>query len=182
MESSNIDVGACIRAYRKNTKLSLKQLSDLTGIAASNLSAIELNKSSPTLSTLLKIADAFGVKVGAFLDEAIYAPAYLCKRRDTDRTGEGTVEHSRISLTGHIPLCEVQVSLLTLKNTRKPTPVGPDHKDKFLYCLRGGVNISVNDEVFALSPGDALYVVAGSRTVVHPQGPDQAELLDICAR
>ncbi len=56
-------VGARIRLYRRKKNLSLTDLSRLTGIAASNLSSIELNKTSPTLNTLIKIADAFDMKV-----------------------------------------------------------------------------------------------------------------------
>ncbi len=42
MTLSDKDVGVLIRAYRKKKKLSLVELSNRTGIAASNLSSIEL--------------------------------------------------------------------------------------------------------------------------------------------
>ncbi len=41
MSSSEIHVGEQIRAFRKKKKLSLTDLSKITGIAASNLSSIE---------------------------------------------------------------------------------------------------------------------------------------------
>jgi transcriptional regulator with XRE-family HTH domain len=74
MSSSEIHVAEQIRAFRKKKKLSLTDLSKLTGIAASNLSSIELGKSSPTLNTLVKIASAFHLRAGLFLDE-------VCTRR-----------------------------------------------------------------------------------------------------
>lgn len=63
------DVGSKIRIFRLRKKISLNELSRMTGIAVSNLSSMELGKSSPTLSTLVKIADAFEVRAGVFLDE-----------------------------------------------------------------------------------------------------------------
>ncbi len=72
MNQSEIDAGAKIRSYRKRKGLSLTRLSEITGIAASNLSSLELNKTSPTLQTLARIADAFDVKISEFLDEIFY--------------------------------------------------------------------------------------------------------------
>ena len=51
MDLSEVNIGAKIRWYRKRKNISLAQLSAVTGIAASNLSSIELNKTSPTLNT-----------------------------------------------------------------------------------------------------------------------------------
>ena len=59
MKPDAINLGANIRASRNKRKMSLTELSEKTGIAASNLSSIELGKSSPTLNTLVKIAAAF---------------------------------------------------------------------------------------------------------------------------
>jgi transcriptional regulator with XRE-family HTH domain len=78
MRGEEPNVGAKIRAFRKAKGLSLVELSKRTGIAPSNLSSIELNKSSPTLSTLLKIAHAFEMRLGEWLDEALYSKATLC--------------------------------------------------------------------------------------------------------
>ncbi len=49
------EMGARIRRFREQEKLSLNAASDLTGIPAATLSRIETNKMSPTFPVLLKI-------------------------------------------------------------------------------------------------------------------------------
>ncbi|MBM4328793.1 MAG: helix-turn-helix transcriptional regulator, partial [Deltaproteobacteria bacterium] len=77
---TRLRVGPNIRELRKRKGLSLPKLAKLTGIAASNLSSLELNKSSPTLNTLVRIAAAFNMKLGAFLDEVVYEKAVVRRR------------------------------------------------------------------------------------------------------
>ena len=110
-----MDVGPKIRAYRKRRGLYLNEVYRLTGIAASTLSAIELDKSSPTLATLTKIASVFRMKVGAFVDETLYVKAVLC------RAGEGQPTESREkgrtvrSLTHGMLLNRMQAVIVTLE-------------------------------------------------------------------
>lgn len=49
-----------IAQLRKNSKLSIRKLSELTGISRSLLSALELGKSNGSIETLQKLADFYG--------------------------------------------------------------------------------------------------------------------------
>ncbi len=182
MGSSDIDVGACVRAYRKRAGLSLKELSARTGIAASNLSAIELNKSSPTLNTLMRIADAFGLKVGAFLDEVIYSRAYLCNGKDGTSSDERDDRGSTVRLTGHVPLAKIDAALLRVRTGENPLLITPDQMDRFLYCTAGRVTVGVDGEQFELTAGEGLYVVAGAWLTLASNTRDGAEVLAVYSR
>ncbi len=182
MSSSDIDVGACVRTYRKRAGLSLKALSERTGIAASNLSAIELNKSSPTLATLIKIAEAFGLKVGAFLDEVIYAKAYGCSETELADSAPGLGPRPAITLTGHVPLAKLDAAVLTLVPGQDPLLLPPDQLDRFLYCTTGEAAIRVDGEQFALNAGQGLYVVSGTWLTLAAATDEGAKVLAVYSR
>lgn len=52
-----------VKYYRRLRKLSLKQLSELSGIGISTINDIECNKHHPTIPTLLSLANALGVNI-----------------------------------------------------------------------------------------------------------------------
>ncbi|NCQ59509.1 MAG: response regulator [Myxococcales bacterium] len=58
-------IGETIRAMRKDRGLTLKQLSKRTGLSVSLLSQIERAESSASISSLFKIASAFGMPIKA---------------------------------------------------------------------------------------------------------------------
>jgi transcriptional regulator with XRE-family HTH domain len=73
MEEKNdfeeIRVGEKVKTLRESKGLSLKELADLTGFSTALLSQMENHLVSPSLGTIIKLANALGVKVGDFLGE-----------------------------------------------------------------------------------------------------------------
>lgn len=59
-------VGITLKSLRKERKLTLKDLAAKTGVSISFLSQVERGKSSVTLESLKKIADALGVNPSVF--------------------------------------------------------------------------------------------------------------------
>jgi len=173
MKSPSAKIGAKIRAYREKRKVSLTELSRRTGIAASNLSAIELDKSSPTLGTLMKIAEAFGVKAGAFLDEALYRKAVFCSGQTV---GRGRVQGEALceSLTHDVALNRMDVRRFSLKAGAGEILVGADGTDRLVYCLDGELAIDVGDERYTLRPSDGLYLLPEASAVLVNQGSGDA--------
>jgi DNA-binding XRE family transcriptional regulator len=56
-------IGERVRSERRARKWTLADLGSRTGIKVPNLSRLEKGKHSPSLDTLMKVADAFGVPV-----------------------------------------------------------------------------------------------------------------------
>lgn len=181
MRPQELDVGARIRAFRKKNKLSLNKLSKLTGIAASNLSSMELNKSSPTLATLLRIAAAFDMPVGALLDQVLHTSASVC------RSGQGRpVEVSEagvatFDLTGNLYRAMLAAELVRLDRGSAPFDLGTGGGDRFVYGLEGGITVSVDNDLIELAAGDSLFVEAEARLVVENRRHAAARLLVVRA-
>ena len=177
MAASEIDVGAKIRAFRKNRGLSLIELASRTGIAASNLSSIELNKSSPTLSTLIKIAAAFGMKVGEFVDGVLYNKAILRREDEGDREPCSDPSAAIFRLTGEIFLNRMDARLVELGPDAGPIPAGGLGTDRLLYCLEGEVRVVVDAETYLLRADDMLYLLPEAAATLERAGRGQTRIL-----
>ena len=177
MIKAEVDVGSQIRAYRKRKNISLIELSRLTGIAASNLSSIELNKTSPTLSTMVKIAAAFDMKIGPFLDEALYRKAVICRGSDFEHHPEVQTVKGRRPLTQGITLNRMDASIIDLKPSEEAEPVETPGTDRFVYCLQGEFTATVDTDVFHLRSGDSLYLLPEAVAFLRASGEGKASAL-----
>ncbi len=150
----------------------------MTGIAASNLSSIELNKTSPTLNTLIKIADAFEMKAGALLDEMLYGPAVFCPAsgaRPKDSQKDGV---SIEALTDHIEKPEMLVRTITVASDAAPFVLDAEG-DTFIYCIHGTAHIATHADAYLLQPGDGLYLRAFTDAECRATGEDEVLLLAV---
>ncbi len=159
MPASEINVGEQIRAFRKKKKLSLTDLSKITGIAASNLSSIELGKSSPTLNTLVKIASAFQLRAGVFLDEVLYKRAVFCPKGEGAEVEAPSPDVSIELLTGKASLNRMEAGIVSLKGPERWVPSENRSTDLFAYCIHGAVVAEVDKEIYRLEGGDSLYLL-----------------------
>jgi transcriptional regulator with XRE-family HTH domain len=177
MTIADIDVGSRIRAYRKRKKLSLNELSGLTGIAASNLSSIELNKTSPTLNTLLKIARAFNVKVSVFLEDLAYPPAILCHQAAGQQMSELPDGLHIARLTAQVERPLIEARLVHLAPGSGPFMMDDPAADRFVHCLAGQILARVKEESYELRIGDSLYVRPDSDLSLENRSDEHARVL-----
>ena len=68
-EAYSVDVGTRLRQLREERSMSMRSLATASGLSANALSMIERGKTSPSVSTLYKLADAMGVPITTFFGE-----------------------------------------------------------------------------------------------------------------
>lgn len=66
-----MSIGEKVRKIRKEKGLSIMDLKEKTGLSKSTISDLENDKSSPTIDTLQKIANALGVDIKEFFEEKL---------------------------------------------------------------------------------------------------------------
>ncbi len=69
MEKLNKKISSTLKAIRKESGWSLDKASQKTGVSKAMLGQIERGESSPTISTLWKIATGFEVSFSSFVDD-----------------------------------------------------------------------------------------------------------------
>ncbi|MFH0958556.1 MAG: XRE family transcriptional regulator [Pseudomonadota bacterium] len=162
MDLSEVNTGAKIRLYRKRKNISLSQLSALTGIAASNLSSIELNKTSPTLSTLAKIADAFGAKVGEFLNGILYRKTVICEQNGKNPSQKHNHDVTEYLLTSDAILNKLEAKILIFAPNTGPISVSPENTDRFAFILKGMIILVTEEDDIQLTEGQGVYMAPDS--------------------
>ena len=168
-------IGQKIHALRKAKGLTLKQVSDLAGRSVSFISQVERDLASPTVTSLAHIAHALGVSASYFL---------------TPPTGENPVvrgyAHQPFQLEGgEVVYARVGSefeggALEPLLVTYPPDFVSETYThegEEFLYLLEGQFIVFLEDQEYALNPGDSMHFASRYTHRVANPGDVPARLL-----
>ena len=162
-DAPSVDVANRLRELREERNISLRGLAQKSGLSANALSSIERRKTSPSVSTLYKLADALGVPITSF-----FAPPPERNRVVLIRSGERTrMPFPRglwEGLGGEQFIGRVEPFLLTLEagaSSGLHNIVHTGHE--FVFCLRGQLEYHVENQNYLLEAGDALLFSAFQR-------------------
>lgn len=159
-EALSVDVGARLRELREASQLSMRGLAARSGLSANALSMIERGRTSPSVSTLYKLADALGVSITEFFGKPPAKLDVLLVRRD---------ERARVPFTrgvweglgGEKFSGRVEPFVLTLEagaSSGQRVIIHSGHE--FVYCLRGQLEYLVENLRYDLLAGDSLLFAA----------------------
>jgi len=152
----SVNVGARLRELRTERGLSIRGLARKSSLSANALSMIEREKTSPSVSTLYKLADAMGVPVTAFFGEDVERDTVVFRKAD-ERTRVPFQRGTWEGLGGENFIGRLEPFVLTLEsgaNSGLHTMVHTGHE--FVICLRGELEYQVEDKFYSLEPGDSL--------------------------
>jgi transcriptional regulator with XRE-family HTH domain len=148
-----VDVGERIKTLREEKRMSLRVLSKKSGISANALSLIERSKTSPTVTTLVAVARAFGLSVNDFfVDSEREKDGFIVYKR-SEGAGENPTQAMAANLKNQ-NLNPMLVRLAHNQKFRKDLCFHPG--DEFVYCLSGEVECEIDTSKIRLTPGDAI--------------------------
>src|ERR1700684_3961697 len=146
-------IGAHLRQLRARRRLSLAQVAEAVGISVGFLSALERSQMSGSIGTLRKLARFYKTNILDFFD------ASGTSRRQVRPAERKVLEAGN----------GVRMELLAWGNTVMEAHlfrIAPEagsgdpythDGEEFLYVLRGDLEITVEDELYRLKPGDSFY-------------------------
>lgn len=160
MEQSLEAIADNLLNIRESRRLSLDQLSALTGVSKSMLRQIETGRSSPTIATIWKIANGLRVSFTALLRKPIHEAEVRSFRGEKPLTAES--EHYR--LYPLIPF-EPQQSFETYYIEIDPGTVfsGEPHGGnvyEYMFVLKGKLRITVNGKTYDIDENEFLQFQA----------------------
>lgn len=155
-EATSVDVAKSLRELREARGISMRTLATKSGLSANALSMIERGKTSPSVSTLYKLADALGVSITAFFGAETEKKQIVFLKSD-ERTRMPFTRGVFEALGGEQFSGRVEPFMLTLESGSSSGPHNIVHSGhEFVFCLRGQLEYHVEKSVFLLSPGDSL--------------------------
>jgi len=162
-EAASVDVASRLRELREGRGISMRQLATQSGLSANALSMIERGKTSPSVSTLYKLADALGVSITAFFGEESEKKQIVFLKSD-ERTRMSFTRGVFEALGGENFAGRVEPFMLTMESGASCGPHDIIHSGhEFVFCLRGQLDYFVEKEVFRLEAGDSLLFASKLR-------------------
>jgi len=159
-EMTEVNVGASLRAIRTEQGLSIRALAEKSGLNANTLSMIENSKTSPSVSTLQRLAAALRVPITAFFELGRERQSVVFQRVGQRRRvafDHGSLEDlgGGLSIQGGVPL----LVSLNPGSTSGDEPIVHTGLE-FVYCLEGCLTYTIGEQRFDLNPGDSLLFEA----------------------
>ncbi len=159
-DAISTDVGVRLRHLREERGISMRMLARLSSLSANALSMIERGLTSPSVSTLNKLASALEVPITAFFHPE---PERLkvVFRKSTERPRLPFMRGLWEGLGGEVFAGRVEAYQLTLEAGGSSGPQRLVHTGhEFVYCLRGQLEYEVDQEPYVLEAGDSLLFYA----------------------
>ena len=147
-------IAAAIRARRRRLGLTLKKLADKSGLSSPFLSQVERNQATPSITSLMAIAQAMDVDIHYFISPPPYSQVV---RRASDP--EYLDIHSSlryVRLTGGHAERQMEALLLTIP-AGAAAPATAREGEGFYYVLAGRLTVTLGKDTFILGPGDSAH-------------------------
>jgi transcriptional regulator with XRE-family HTH domain len=157
-------LGAKIRKLRQDRRLTLQELSELSGLSKPLLSQIENDQVTPPIATLLKISKGLKVGIHFFFEEEEDQQKVVLTRaaqqQPTRRRSGNDAPHGYIyrSLAPGIRHKPMEPFLVEFELTDWSDSFFYRHDGfEFIYLLDGELEFHYGSDIMRLLPGDSIY-------------------------
>lgn len=159
-ESTQMKVGARLRISRRRRNWTLQELARLSGVSVSMLSQIECGVSTPSIKTLQRLSDVFGVPMSWFFSEPsamAHEPRWIVRqeqRRVLKLTTNGVTKQL---LSAEVGDGKIQLMLVHIE------PNGSSGDTAYTHAgydagtvLEGSLRLEVDGQAGVLCAGDSF--------------------------
>ena len=158
-EKKLLPIGDTIREIRKNNKMTLRVLSEKSGVSKAMLSQIESDKVNPTIATVWKISKGLGVDINELTRVvSVKKRRFTLTQKNDITTFDCDEEGVHINILTPIDLIEdLEMYLITFqkgsKLSSKPHFPGTE---EFLTLLDGDITVTAGNNVTVMHKDDFL--------------------------
>jgi transcriptional regulator with XRE-family HTH domain len=180
-------IGEKLKAVRESRAQTRDQLSERSGLKKELIEQIESGALIPSLSPLIRLARALGVRLGTFLDDQESVGPVLVrsgeKRKvmrfsDKNRTGQSDLDF--FSLAANKAGRHMEPFLIDIHPSSAEEANPSAHEgEEFIYVFSGDVELIYGKEIFRLAVGDSIYYDSIVPHNVHSIGSRPAQILAV---
>lgn len=178
------DIGPKIKTLRTDRGLSLQALGQRADVSAAAIHKIEQSGMVPTITTLLKLANALDRPIAYFVGEdtkdepTLFTPADEKRPIYTSHTGIELFgvsgPYDQFSLAGALATV-IPGASSGEKSLRHPG-------EELIYLLEGALEFVVDNKTYLLAPGDAIHFRAQQLHTWRNPGKAEAKALWMALR
>ena len=157
-------IGAAVNALRKKANMTLKGLSDATGLSQGFLSKFERGQTTIAVDSLMQIASALGTSIDQLLTQQEAVEQIDEGPKIIHRSYENTVLYKENNFINYqitdnyagMSVFPRQIVLLPTQNADHTVLM--THKgQEFVYVLEGILTIRIGKDTYDLYPGDTAH-------------------------
>lgn len=151
-------IGAKLKSTRLKRDMTIQELASASRVSANMISRIERGLTTPSVEILMKLATAFGMSIGYFIEEAEKGTSVVLTRQGEGRPVFFFVDkHQIVDLTQGIRDPGFSVFIDTLEKGCSSGAGGMVQSgEEFAYILSGHLEFIIEDEVYELQEGDSI--------------------------
>ena len=182
-----ISVGEKISTLCVDKNISKEELAQRSGLSVEQIDLIENSNSIPSLSVLIKIARALGVRLGTFLDDSDELGPVINRQSDNEKSV--TFSSQLSNANSHLDFFSLASSksgrhmepfIIDIKPSPTNEPILSSHEgEEFIFVLRGSVKINYGKEAYILHQGDSIYYDSIVEHLVSAVNNEQAQILAV---
>jgi transcriptional regulator with XRE-family HTH domain len=175
--TTEVDVGERLRAIRRSRRATLRTIAARSGLSESFLSQVERGRSSASIASLRRIADALGVSMAdLFGPDGVPGPRVL--RRDERPALSFGILGRKLLLTPR-PLhhLEVFAGELEIGGSTGEQPYAHGDSEELFVVLSGTVQLELGGEIFELERGDSIDYRSSTPHRISNLGQELAEVM-----
>jgi transcriptional regulator with XRE-family HTH domain len=172
------DLGMTIRRLRESRQLSLKEVAARSGLTQSFLSQVERNLTSPSVASLRKVAQAYGVPLAALFQGESMPESRVVRRNERRQLIHPGRQWRDYLLTPNLTgKLQVILSVIEPGGGSGEEPYAHDSDEECVVVLRGRLEFWVGSDRYTLAEGDSIVFESRIPHRNRNPGPQQAEVL-----
>lgn len=153
-----MEIGKKIKEFRKEKGYTLQKFSDLCGLSVSLISQVERNLASPSMQSLVKMAEVLQTPVGWFFED---------NDKEKDQIIVKKSERRKLTLPNHTAIYElltpgeldgsIRMLLITLEPNQFSSTQKFSHSGKEIcFAFKGSTLVEFNNKEHLLDEGDSI--------------------------
>jgi len=154
-----------IQALLNAKNMSIPELAERAGLTVAQIDFILTSPVVPSLSPIIKIARALGVRLGTFLDDSDQLGPVI--HRVTEHTALATFSSQLSDANSHLDFFSLagnktgrhmEPFVISINPSKDNEPLLSSHEgEEFIYVLEGAVSIIYGKESIVLNQGESIY-------------------------
>lgn len=156
MRTPTLTIGERLKEIRASRNLTLDDAAKLTGVSKPMLGQIERGQSSPTITTLWKIATGLKVPLSSFLEEQETEYSVVnCQGKDAIVEDGGRMR--AYPIFSYDPIRNVEIFYIEFDGgCHHPSEKHLDGVEEYIFVLRGKLELVINTKTVVLQEKQAI--------------------------
>lgn len=176
MEKINLIIAKNLKIYREEKKISLERVAELTGVSKTMIGQIERGESSPTITTIWKIANGLKISFTSLINDP-QPDANVILKAEVQELLE---DDGKYRVYPSFPFqADRRFEVYTVEIEPDGFLSAEGHKEgteEFITVFDGEVTIGVNDVEYTVKSGDSIRFKADRSHSYHNEGESLTRL------